>query len=66
MTTGRSCSWCRTCNAMLLVGPTFCRQCGHRADLPRLDCDCLACRRQRARAEAAALERLKDHEPEEN
>jgi hypothetical protein len=25
-------------------GPTLCPNCGHRADVSRLDCDCPACR----------------------
>ena len=41
--TYRSCSWCHATNQMT-GGPVFCRDCGHRADVPRLDCDCPRCR----------------------
>jgi hypothetical protein len=37
----RTCSWCHTEN--VIDGPTRCRSCGHRADLPRMDCDCDFC-----------------------
>lgn len=40
--TSQTCSWCHTSN-VLNHYPTYCR-CGHRADLPRLDCDCPTCR----------------------
>jgi hypothetical protein len=35
------CSWC--C-AMVDAGTKTCPHCGHRADLPRLECDCLKCK----------------------
>ena len=35
------CSWC---HPMVEAGARNCPQCGHRADLPRLECDCLKCR----------------------
>lgn len=37
----RSCSHCHAENP---VGTTHCRSCGHRADLPRMGCDCPKCR----------------------
>lgn len=36
----RSCSWCDTLNELLPGEAVFCRVCGHRADLPRMECDC--------------------------
>lgn len=40
-----SCSWCHEFNE---VGeaPTLCRACGHRADLPRMECNCPTCLNQ--------------------
>lgn len=35
-----SCSWCENLNA---EGRKFCANCGHRADLPRVKCDCPKC-----------------------
>lgn len=35
------CSWCHTA---VPLGTKTCPDCGHRADLPRLKCDCLKCR----------------------
>lgn len=47
MTTQRSCSWCHELNdvtaAALRGDPVFCARCGHRADLPRMNCDCATC-----------------------
>jgi hypothetical protein len=37
----KSCSWCHTMN--LLEDNSICRECGHRADVPRLECTCLPC-----------------------
>ena len=37
-----SCSWCHELNEMK-QGPTLCVKCGHRADIPRLECDCRSC-----------------------
>jgi hypothetical protein len=37
-----ACSWCH--QVARLDGPkTYCRNCGHRADVARADCDCDAC-----------------------
>ena len=35
----QSCSWCNTLNE-----GKYCRECGHRADLPRMWCDCSQCK----------------------
>ena len=37
-----TCSWCHELDEMK-QGPTLCKKCGHRADLPRLECDCRRC-----------------------
>lgn len=42
----RSCSWCHAENEVtpgLVLPPVFCNECGHRADLPRVACDCEKC-----------------------
>ena len=41
MLTRRSCSWCHELNS---VTEYSCAECGHRADLPRMVCDCRRCR----------------------
>jgi hypothetical protein len=38
-----TCSWCHELNRVT-PGPTSCSNCGHRADLPRMSCDCPACK----------------------
>jgi hypothetical protein len=46
--TAQSCSWCHAMNVIPAGGgPVYCRGCGHRADVCRLDCDCPACRSPR-------------------
>jgi hypothetical protein len=42
----RTCSWCHEIND-LTAGPTVCKQCGHRGDLPRMECDCPQCNGQK-------------------
>ena len=37
-----TCSWCHERNDCT-ERPTLCCKCGHRADLPRLECDCRRC-----------------------
>ena len=43
------CSWCHTMNATRMtenykeIQVTFCKECGHRADVPRMECDCPRC-----------------------
>jgi hypothetical protein len=41
MLTRQSCSWCHELND---ITDRACARCGHRADLPRLACDCRRCR----------------------
>jgi len=41
-----TCSWCHESNEHRGDGlKTYCFSCGHRADVPRVDCDCRRCRR---------------------
>jgi hypothetical protein len=40
-----TCSWCHEANELDRVHKTFCFSCGHRADVPRIECDCRKCRR---------------------
>ena len=42
METSRSCSWCHNSNE-IGAGPAYCWDCGHRADVGRLECDCSIC-----------------------
>lgn len=42
MTFRQSCSWCHHVN-VIRQSPTFCADCGHRADVARLSCDCPKC-----------------------
>lgn len=42
--TFRSCSWCDHLNEMHPNPRKFCGVCGHRADLPRMECDCGLCK----------------------
>lgn len=37
------CSWCHTANTVQAGTWPFCATCGHRADKPRIDCDCDQC-----------------------
>jgi hypothetical protein len=39
----QSCSWCDTLNVIDPARPVFCSHCEHRADLPRILCDCERC-----------------------
>jgi hypothetical protein len=50
-TIGRSCSWCHAMNVigetacgLEMIRPCHCKACGHRADVPRCECDCKVCR----------------------
>lgn len=38
----KSCSWCHVMNPF--EPGTYCRECGHRADVPRLECNCQQCK----------------------
>ena len=50
----QSCSWCHEANELNPEGKTYCWSCGHRADVPRVDCDCRKCRHEdRPRSVAA-------------
>jgi hypothetical protein len=40
-----TCSWCHEQNELHPVHKTYCI-CGHRADVPRIECDCRLCRRR--------------------
>lgn len=42
-TTTIMCAWCHRLVLLASGAPTKCPARGHRADLPRLDCDCAAC-----------------------
>jgi hypothetical protein len=47
------CSWCHEANDISLVGrKLFCWSCGHRPDVPRIQCDCRKCRIQHVPAES--------------
>ena len=37
-----TCSWCHEVNDRT-QRPALCKRCEHRADLPRLECDCRRC-----------------------
>ena len=40
-----TCSWCHELNKLRHDGGrVFCWSCGHRADVPRVQCDCRKCR----------------------
>jgi hypothetical protein len=45
MRTRQTCSWCHEV-VDVTGGPALCPNCGHRADVARLDCDCPACGRK--------------------
>lgn len=57
-----TCGWCAT----EAEGKT-CPGCGHRADLPRAECDCPRCEQRRAAEDAEELKNLPptDVEPED-
>ena len=45
MKTTLTCSWCHEANDADLSGrKLYCWSCGHRADVPRVTCDCRKCR----------------------
>lgn len=46
-----TCSWCHTGVNSNPDRATFCPDCGHRADAPRMDCDCRVCQRRRMLSE---------------
>jgi hypothetical protein len=57
MRTRQTCSWCHEL-VDVTGAPTLCPNCGHRADVSRLDCDCPACRREDNDDEAEPLAAL--------
>jgi len=38
-----ACQWCNTVQPIGATGPQWCRHCLHRIDVPKDQCDCLAC-----------------------
>jgi hypothetical protein len=38
-----SCSWCHETNEVRCGRKVYCWNCGHRGDVPRIDCDCRVC-----------------------
>lgn len=56
-----SCSWCYELNdvtkAREFKMAAYCRNCGHRADVARKDCDCRTCK------ETARLMSMRDQRP---
>jgi hypothetical protein len=42
--TRQTCSWCHTLHGPGSRGWPSCPECGHRADIPRMACDCRRCR----------------------
>lgn len=46
-----TCSWCHHVNELSLreFDPVFCTNCGHRADLPRTECNCANCTKRERR-----------------
>lgn len=67
MTIHVTCSWCHRAIRLIPGTATYCMGCGHRADVPRLMCDCPSCRRLAAAPEPPPLERVAWWEqPDEN
>jgi hypothetical protein len=54
----KSCPWCERENDVTKAAehkvPAYCTNCHHRADVPRVLCDCSQCKGQRATAPHAA------------
>lgn len=44
----RTCSWCHEANECPRGELVWCFNCGHRADVPRLLCNCMRCLQVRA------------------
>jgi hypothetical protein len=57
MRTRIMCGWCHEMTDLIMGGPTFCPHCGHRADLPRMVCDCPQCDLFRLKVAMDRLER---------
>ena len=58
MRTGISCSWCHETNWVDSGCWPMCKNCGHRADAPRMECDCISC----IRADGKPAEQLRSRE----
>jgi hypothetical protein len=58
-----SCSWCHTMNR---IGQPFCAECGHRADVARMDCDCRRCRTGRIATHRSLSAGLQAIQPRSN
>lgn len=51
----RPCPWCREENEVSLINlKVYCWSCGHRADVPRVQCDCRKCRVKQVPASVSA------------
>lgn len=56
-----TCSWCHTLSGAAIPGyKVWCNECGHRADVARLDCDCPKCERELTPEECGYVEQGKD------
>ena len=54
-----SCSWCHATNSLDNPAQVHCVECGHRADVPRAECDCPKCKpTAEERERQAQLDRL--------
>lgn len=56
----QSCSWCHSTNSLDHPQVRFCSECGHRADLPRMECDCPQCTATPALRQAQAQRDMAD------
>jgi hypothetical protein len=64
-----TCSWCEDRTPAPLGTDVTCPRCGHRADLPRLACDCGACASRRDAVGGRPWEEVifgPDHRPPAN
>jgi hypothetical protein len=61
-----SCNWCRMMTPKNQVGGTYCIHCCHRADMPRVECDCPSCEARRINANKEMNEALDQYDREDN
>lgn len=54
----RKCGWCGEYNECPRGELCWCANCGHRADVPKLICNCLACVGKKLRAEKTSVRKL--------
>jgi len=54
----RMCSWCHN-----LTREKFCPHCGHRVDVPRMECDCSQCRIDVERSVSHGTKNRPDNNP---